>query len=46
MRKIIIFEDKVVDFLHERKTCAGNFFKPYHFALKPVKAEKNIIFRR
>ena len=31
---------------NERKTCAGKFFKPYHFALKPVRAEKNIIFGR
>ena len=25
---------------NERKTCVGNFFKPYHFALKPVRAKK------
>ena len=31
---------------NERKTRAGNFFKHYHFALKPVRAEKNIIFGR
>ena len=31
---------------NERKTCVGKIFKPYHSALKSVRAEKNIIFGR